>query len=98
MDGIQDLVRSVVRQCASRGVSVSEVLAAFVARTVSYLSNFLKQELIDVCLLSSLLSMTETHKSTQYIALIVSAPWGMTNSPLNMLLLMILNNVEDHAP
>lgn len=35
MDEIQELVRRVVRQCASRGVTVSEVLAAFVARTVS---------------------------------------------------------------
>ncbi|CAB1098439.1 unnamed protein product [Ectocarpus sp. CCAP 1310/34] len=34
MDEIQELVRQVVRQCASRGVTVSEVLAAFVARTV----------------------------------------------------------------
>ncbi|CAN0602782.1 unnamed protein product, partial [Ectocarpus sp. 12 AP-2014] len=34
MDEIQELVRKVVRQCASRGVTVSEVLAAFVARTV----------------------------------------------------------------
>lgn len=37
MDGIQELVRKVVRQCASRGFAVSEVLAAFVIRTVSYL-------------------------------------------------------------
>ena len=43
MDGIQELVHSVVRQCASRGVSVSEVLAAFVARTVSFSRNSLKQ-------------------------------------------------------
>lgn len=35
MEEIQELVRKVVQQCASRGVSVSEVLAAFVARTVS---------------------------------------------------------------
>ena len=35
MDEIQELVRKIVRQCASRGVTVSEVLAAFVARTVS---------------------------------------------------------------
>ncbi|CAM9453407.1 unnamed protein product, partial [Hapterophycus canaliculatus] len=34
MDEIQELVGKVVRQCASRGVTVSEVLAAFVARTV----------------------------------------------------------------
>ncbi|CAM9199753.1 unnamed protein product, partial [Discosporangium mesarthrocarpum] len=34
MDEIQELVREVIRQCASRGVTVSEVLAAFVARTV----------------------------------------------------------------
>lgn len=31
----QELVQKVVQGCASRGVSVSEVLAAFVARTVS---------------------------------------------------------------
>ena len=35
MDEIQELVRKIVRRCASRGVTVSEVLAAFVARTVS---------------------------------------------------------------
>ncbi|CAM9435030.1 unnamed protein product, partial [Scytosiphon promiscuus] len=34
MGEIQELVGKVVRQCASRGVSVSEVLGAFVARTV----------------------------------------------------------------
>lgn len=35
MDDIHEIVLKVVRQCASRGVTVSEVLAAFVARTVS---------------------------------------------------------------
>lgn len=34
MDEIHDLVQRVTTQCASRGVSVSEVLAAFVTRTV----------------------------------------------------------------
>lgn len=34
MDEIQELVKKVIRQCASRGVSLSEVLAAFVLRTV----------------------------------------------------------------
>lgn len=43
MDEIQELVRKVVRQCASRGVTVSEVLAAFVARTVSASPRILKQ-------------------------------------------------------
>lgn len=38
MDDIQGIVQKVARQCASRGISVSEVLAAFVAKTASALN------------------------------------------------------------
>lgn len=35
MEDIQQIVQEVVRRCATRGVSVSDVLAVFVATTVS---------------------------------------------------------------
>lgn len=34
MDDIKDIVSTIVRGCAQGGIVVSEVLAAFVARTV----------------------------------------------------------------
>ena len=37
MDDIKDVVHSIVRGCEQTGVEVPEVLAAFVARTVSLL-------------------------------------------------------------
>ena len=35
MDGIKDIVTTIVRGCAQGGIVVPDVLAAFVARTVS---------------------------------------------------------------
>lgn len=36
MDEIKDIVNRIVKGCSTAGVQVSEVLAAYVARTVSY--------------------------------------------------------------
>lgn len=36
MEEIQDIVRSIVKGCNAGGVPVSEILAAFVAKTVNY--------------------------------------------------------------
>lgn len=37
MDEIKDIIKSIVKGCAQGGVVVSEILAAFVAKTVSHL-------------------------------------------------------------
>lgn len=67
MEEIQDLVRQVVRQCASRGVKVSEVLAAFVARTVSQsrsLEALIKKH-----------SVTQSEEVSKYLDMIVILPF-----------------------
>ena len=38
MDEIQDIVNSIVKGCSHGGMQVSDVLAAFIAKTVIYLS------------------------------------------------------------
>ena len=38
MDEIQDIVNSIVKGCSHGGIQVSDVLAAFIAKTVVYLS------------------------------------------------------------
>lgn len=51
MDDIQDIVNSIVRGCSHGGQEVSEILAAFVAKTVS-------EKLFNICFSVSFVSFT----------------------------------------
>jgi hypothetical protein len=48
MDEIKDIIHSIVKGCGQGGINVSEILAAFVAKTVRPFESFFPFFLMDV--------------------------------------------------